>query len=354
MSNPGVLRLATLNILPNFPYRFEIEDNIGEAIHIHYKDIRLDLSIAEFKDLYMKAVQMMEQLVDNDIFRVKDFDPGNLIWLASMLPKLDKITTKDVYLEDILVDTFDVEGKEVMMSLSHSRVLKALNGDTSENDLRRQANYYQAGTSKLQSNDDRVKFNLENIKKYGYPVGNELILLRPDNSIVDGQHRAACLYFLYGNIKVPVRVIEFEEKVRSQSQISSGVIIEKLQKELSAVNQQYHDLDVRLKEKDSAICELISEASKREKDISILSDTINDKDRIIESLIEKGEARERDIATLSDTIDDKDSIISQFIMQKEELNKIITSQFEEIRQKDVVIEKYQRKLINRIFSKLTH
>lgn len=38
MSNPGVLSLASLEAV-GADYRFEIEDNIGEAIHIHYKDI---------------------------------------------------------------------------------------------------------------------------------------------------------------------------------------------------------------------------------------------------------------------------------------------------------------------------
>lgn len=49
MINPGVISLASLQDFKNlcFPYRFEIEDNIGEAIHIHFKDIRLDLTTAE-------------------------------------------------------------------------------------------------------------------------------------------------------------------------------------------------------------------------------------------------------------------------------------------------------------------
>jgi len=29
--------------------RFEIEDNIGEGIHIHYKNFRIDMSINDFK-----------------------------------------------------------------------------------------------------------------------------------------------------------------------------------------------------------------------------------------------------------------------------------------------------------------
>ena len=50
MSNPGVIELF------NFAYRyrsgnhsFRIEDNIGEAIHLHLDNIRLDLSVKEFR-----------------------------------------------------------------------------------------------------------------------------------------------------------------------------------------------------------------------------------------------------------------------------------------------------------------
>ena len=51
MSNPAVLSLASLEAVGDVGYRFEIEDNIGEAVHIHYKEIRLDLTVQEFYEI---------------------------------------------------------------------------------------------------------------------------------------------------------------------------------------------------------------------------------------------------------------------------------------------------------------
>lgn len=62
MSNPGVIVLASLK--KPFPYRFEVEDNIGEAIHIHFQDMRIDLTVKEFLDITDK----LQQILDNMVF----------------------------------------------------------------------------------------------------------------------------------------------------------------------------------------------------------------------------------------------------------------------------------------------
>ena len=51
MSNPGVITLNSKKIdLKKSLYneRFVIEDNIGEAIHIHYRNMRFDFSIEDY------------------------------------------------------------------------------------------------------------------------------------------------------------------------------------------------------------------------------------------------------------------------------------------------------------------
>ena len=142
MSNPAVIQLASLEEITGFPYRFEIEDNIGEAIHIHYKDIRLDMTIKEFNEFADSVRKIFASMVEHEKFHIEDFDAGNLMWLAASLIDLEDIRTEEMYLEDILVDTYDEEGKVVYKPLPNSRVLKALNGDTAENDARRQINYF--------------------------------------------------------------------------------------------------------------------------------------------------------------------------------------------------------------------
>ena len=208
MINPGVISLASLNHTENvkFPYRFEIEDNIGEAIHIHYKDIRLDLTVKEFEKLADDIKFIIDDIVSVKGFSVSDFDPVVLVGIAGTLPWLKNIVVETIHLEDILVDTFDTEGNPILASLPHSRVFKALNGLVAENNRHTvQLNHFCKGTVRVMTNQERVLFNLQQIKEKGYPVGNNLIGIDDRNCIWDGQHRASALYYLYGNIEIPVR-----------------------------------------------------------------------------------------------------------------------------------------------------
>ena len=91
-----------------------------------------------------------------------------------------------------------------MKPLPYSRVIKALNGDTRENDLRKERNYYG------QSNQERTNEMLKSIKENGYPYnGKMLVFLKGNNIIHDGQHRAACMYYLYGDREIPILRLEF-------------------------------------------------------------------------------------------------------------------------------------------------
>lgn len=211
MINPGVVTLASLNDFEyvKFPYRFCVEDNIGESIHIHYKDIRLDLTVDEFSALAEKASGIIEKCVDVPEFSVKRLGSTILVGLASQLPYLTKVKVEKIHLEDILVDTFDEHGRPMTASLKYSRVLKALRGDNTENDGHGvQFNFFREGSCERLTNRERIDYNLRQIKEHGYPYGDELIGLWANHVIFDGQHRAACLYHLYGNIEVPVPVSE--------------------------------------------------------------------------------------------------------------------------------------------------
>lgn len=214
MINPGVITLASLQNIENskFPYRFDIEDNIGEAIHFHFKDIRIDLTVKEFCELAESMYKVIDNIVSVNGFSSKDFDPVNLIGISNGLPKLKEIKFRKILLEDIKVDTYDEKGFPIIASLAESRVVKALSGIEEENNQHTvQFNYFAQNDVEKISNKDRILFNLEMIKKNGYPYNNELIMVDSNNQIWDGQHRAACLYYLYGNIEVEVRELVFGE-----------------------------------------------------------------------------------------------------------------------------------------------
>lgn len=46
--------------------RLVIEDNVGEAIHLHYRQFRLDMTIDDFRTFASKLEQAMSELTDGD------------------------------------------------------------------------------------------------------------------------------------------------------------------------------------------------------------------------------------------------------------------------------------------------
>ncbi len=60
MSNPGVIILAETRTRRGESFR--IEDNIGESIHIHYKNIRMDFTVRDFLSLARGCSDSLQKL----------------------------------------------------------------------------------------------------------------------------------------------------------------------------------------------------------------------------------------------------------------------------------------------------
>ena len=94
MSNPGVIILDTKkkNIIQrifnrnSFRY-FQIEDNIGEAIHIHFDDFRIELSINEFFEISDCFKEALNQLVDIKNFDINQIDPLFFKYASNLISK---------------------------------------------------------------------------------------------------------------------------------------------------------------------------------------------------------------------------------------------------------------------------
>lgn len=212
MSNPGVLNLVSLTkTLEDFPYRFDIEDNIGEAIHIHYKDFRIDLSVNEFEKLSDQIEGIIEKLVSVKGFACNKFDKVNLVGLAALLPYLREIKEDRIRLGVLQVIDEDENGRPCVKPLRDSRIIHALQGDSQVNDRREQANYYRSGLPEIQTNSERLSYNLAHIKQLGYPCNDERIILFNESNIIrDGGHRAGVLYYLHGeDYEIDVRRLIF-------------------------------------------------------------------------------------------------------------------------------------------------
>ena len=206
MSNPAVITLA--EVRTNIG-NFQIEDNVGESIHFHIGEIRCDLTIDEFNRITNSIKLALQAFIKAKGFRVDEFSSEFLLQLAEKewLTDLESVEEDTIQLNDILVDTQNVLGFQTLKPLPHSRVIKALNGNRIENNKRQQRNYFG------ETNQQRVDRILNLIKEKGYPFDEKkIVLYKNRQQIYDGQHRAACLFYLKGNKEIPILRLSFSNK----------------------------------------------------------------------------------------------------------------------------------------------
>lgn len=202
MSNPAVIELAR-TFIGNTEIR--LEDNFGEAIHLHFGMLRIDLTVKEFLDIADKMEQCVKELIQAEGFNVSDFDPKFLSYYNEIFLDLEKVTFDEIRLGDIIALKYNK--LPFYRTLDKCRDYKALMGNTKE------LNAYKSQVNKFgQSNEERLKEMLDSIRENGYPFKGQYIILRNDqNVILDGQHRASCLLFLHGaDYKVPIMRFHFK------------------------------------------------------------------------------------------------------------------------------------------------
>lgn len=211
MSNPGVIQLFGFGFKNSSGnHSFRVEDNIGEAIHFHFDNIRLDLTVKEFRAFADDMSDAITAIVNVKGFDAKKQDPLILFDIAEQLPWLREVRIEYMPVKDIIVDTLDKNGKTVFKYLKHSCVVRALNGDYAEDDMRQQINFIG------QDNRQRLFSIFESVKKNGYPFNDEYILLYNDQNIIrDGQHRASAVYVLNPEAIIPIQRWIFQDNMFS-------------------------------------------------------------------------------------------------------------------------------------------
>ena len=211
MSNPGVRYLAKRRLSNGVEFR--VEDNIGEAIHLHYgSEIRLDLSIADFLELDKVCNASLNDLLAHTGFKTQYFDPVFLEMCADILIDLKEVAFDEVMLSELIISTYNVLGIPIMSNLKKSRVTKALNKDYKELDSYVQENM------PGQTNRDRVERVWEYMRNCLYPDDSGyIVLFNEQNVIRDGQHRAASLLDIYGDQKIPVIRMKFRDNMYNAS-----------------------------------------------------------------------------------------------------------------------------------------
>lgn len=186
MSNPGVIILSECKTKRNESFR--VEDNIGESIHIHYGNLRFDLTINELLKLSGFLRKVINDIVDNEGFQIENFDPVFLKHVASYLTDIKKIEIEKIDLKQLEVNAKNLIGLPIVSKLPNSIVYKAIKGDNKE-----YLNYSQENDIFI-TNEERLLGIKNYLDTHEYPFNNEYIVLFNDQNIIrDGQHRASVL-----------------------------------------------------------------------------------------------------------------------------------------------------------------
>lgn len=182
---------------------------LGDYIEVKIDYIKMTVRTEEYHFYVDKILPLVNNIVDIEGFNINLFTPDLFKEIASWIPDLISVKFDDVYLEEVYdtaewINPKTGEVKYLYKPLKETRILKSLRGDFGEVENHVQNNLIQ------QSNMDRVKRMLLKISKDGYPFDDKyIVLFNEGNVLLDGLHRASCLYFLYGNIRVKMMRLSF-------------------------------------------------------------------------------------------------------------------------------------------------
>lgn len=205
MSNPGVCTLVEFQLNGQ---RFCIEDNIGEAIHIHYGHFRVDLTVEEFLTLADDMLKTLNDIIKVDGLDINQVDPLFLFEISSYLPELQSVKMDKIKLSDLQVDTLFMGTIPVIRGIGSSRIVAALRHNTEENDIHKQQNLL------FQNNSQRLESVRHLIENNDYPYdGKYIILFNNQNIIRDGQHRAGCMYIKDSNREIEIQRFIFKNSM---------------------------------------------------------------------------------------------------------------------------------------------
>ena len=181
MSNPGVIILSKLEYsmprkiilrLLNRARRFQVEDNIGEAIHVHLDDFRVDLTTAEFESISSQIEGILRSyLVEKDPL-LGNLDMRFVSSIASHLPFIDSVGIVEKPLKKLSVIEYTnirygiYKIKPIELSLAAAYLSGASN---------KFLNYRQHGSTL--GNQKRLTSLSSSIHNNGYPFGGEYVVL---------------------------------------------------------------------------------------------------------------------------------------------------------------------------------
>lgn len=216
MSNPGVIILAKKNNISTNILRFEIEDNVGESIHIHLNNFRFDFTIDEFLDFSTSIRDAFNNLQNFKGFDLSEIDFFFLYRLSPFIANIKSINHKNFILSELRcyqslnLPLISIGLRKKISNSDHYKYLAHKNNNFIEY---KQDNYFNI------NNVERLK-NIQNVIRNKISV-NPLVIFYGENLIRDGLHRAAVFLHLYGeNYAVKCKIIKFNSNTKAKYYLS--------------------------------------------------------------------------------------------------------------------------------------
>lgn len=210
MSNPGVIILTSTKIDNKkilLDDRFQIEDNIGESIHIHFRNMRFDLTIKDYLALADGVEDSLNQLVGDDSFNTSYLSGDFLFDMRMHLPFVASMSIVEKQLDDLMcvVHKSDKQSPYAVKKITGTPIYQYLKFHDEKCLPRVRENVISVSYKKR---IEELQASLEE----GYAKnGKYLTVLGDEDTIRDGYLRASILRHTKGNITLPVVRVQFKE-----------------------------------------------------------------------------------------------------------------------------------------------
>jgi hypothetical protein len=224
MSNPAVITLDNAGNRRGKFKRFIIEDNIGEAIHLHVDNMRIDFTIKEFLDFSSLIRASLNELDFLCGYKIENFDEYFLRSCADFLSKLKDIKIESARLADLkCVIPLGYKGGMKLYKVVLPKELPAyryLKGDKS---CLPKLDLYDYFTTPYK---DRLTSLLTSFKKEEYPIESKyIILFNGQNYVRYGEDYVSVLGYLYGfNKRVSIMRFNFQGKNHLLSPFKHNIV----------------------------------------------------------------------------------------------------------------------------------
>lgn len=202
MSNPSVFELSKVEIDNSIVC---IEDNIGEAIHLHIGSFRIDVTINEFIEITNKLEKVLAFLLKERNIKISDYDPYFLLNFSKYWLDVLEVEEKDVSISDLKIRYINKDKNISEYRLINSPFYKYYLGE--DVDLEK----YENKVDILQTNKEKADIIYNNLLSPNPLLDDYSIIVDKDNYILDGEEKACSLLKVYGDkhfVKVKILVLE--------------------------------------------------------------------------------------------------------------------------------------------------